>query len=186
MKRFSALFTCLLALGLFAASPSAVLAEKAKSMDVEVFMLTTDNASGLGKSVGFVTFTQSPEGIIIEPKLKGLPAGEHGFHIHTNPSLSPMEKDGKMVAGLGAGGHYDPTNTGKHLGPYENGHLGDLPALFVDDDGTTPVPGFAPRIKSLDEIKNRSLMIHFHGDNYSDAPKALGGGGARLAGGIIK
>ncbi len=187
MKRMHyGLFSCLLVLGLFVTFAPLAQAEKAKSMDVEVFLLTTENASGLDASVGIVTFTETPAGLLITPKLQGLPAGLHGFHIHTTPSLSPKEKDGKLVAGLGAGGHYDPTNTGKHLGPYENGHLGDLPALFVDDDGTTPVESIAPRIKSLDEIKNRSLMIHFHGDNYSDNPKPLGGGGARLAGGIIK
>ncbi len=188
MKRMTfGLFPLLLVLGLFVASVSPAHAEKAKSLDVEVFLLTTENASGLGASVGTVTFVESPYGLIIQPNLKGLPAGQHGFHIHVNPALHPMEKDGKKVAGLGAGGHYDPANTGKHLGPYDSqGHLGDLPVLFVEKDGSTPVASLAPRIKSLDEIKNRSLMIHFHGDNYSDTPKSLGGGGARLAGGIIK
>ena len=43
----------------------------------------------------------------------------------------------------------------------------------------------APRIK-LSEIKGRSLMIHAGGDNYSDDPKPLGGGGARVACGVIE
>ncbi len=185
MKRIvTVLCSLLLVLGMFT---SFALAAEGKSLEVEVFMLTTENASGLGKAVGTVTFTETPEGLIITPKLTGLPAGQHGFHIHENPSLGPVEKEGKLVAGLQAGGHYDPQKTGKHMGPYDaSGHLGDLPVLFVDQDGTTPVSSFAPRITSLETIKNRSLMIHFHGDNYSDTPKSLGGGGARLAGGIIK
>jgi Cu-Zn family superoxide dismutase len=42
-----------------------------------------------------------------------------------------------------------------------------------------------PRIKVAD-IKGRSLMIHEGGDNYSDQPKPLGGGGGRVACGIIR
>jgi len=38
----------------------------------------------------------------------------------------------------------------------------------------------------LNELKNHSLIIHTGGDNYSDVPTKLGGGGARIACGIIK
>ncbi len=186
MKRIFGLFSLLLVFGLVVSFASTAQAA-GKSMDVEVFELTTENPSGLGKSLGKVTFVETPDGLIIRPMLKGLPPGSHGFHIHENPDLGPVEKDGKLVAGLKAGGHYDPKMTKMHLGPYDDaGHLGDLPILFVAKDGTTPVASLAPRIKSLDMIKNRSLMIHVHGDNYSDKPKTLGGGGPRLAGGIIK
>jgi Cu-Zn family superoxide dismutase len=64
----------------------------------------------------------------------------------------------------------------KHEGPYGNGHLGDLPALYANGDGTATHPVLAPRIKIAD-LKGRSLIIHAGGDNYSDHPKALGGGG---------
>jgi len=43
----------------------------------------------------------------------------------------------------------------------------------------------SPRLKKLDEVKNRSLMIHVGGDNYADKPEPLGGGGARYACGVI-
>ena len=32
----------------------------------------------------------------------------------------------------------------------------------------------------------RALMIHANGDNYSDIPKKLGGGGARVACGVVQ
>ncbi|HDI6039899.1 TPA: superoxide dismutase family protein, partial [Escherichia coli] len=35
------------------------------------------------------------------------------------------------------------------------------------------------------EINGRSLMIHIGGDNHHDHPEPLGGGGARIACGII-
>ena len=50
----------------------------------------------------------------------------------------------------------------------------------------TSNPVLAPKLKSLKEVKNRSLMIHIGGDNHHDVPNALGGGGARVACGVIK
>jgi Cu-Zn family superoxide dismutase len=38
---------------------------------------------------------------------------------------------------------------------------------------------------TLKEVRGRSIMIHEGGDNYSDQPKPLGGGGARIACGVI-
>lgn len=37
-----------------------------------------------------------------------------------------------------------------------------------------------------DEIKDKALMVHVGGDNMSDQPKPLGGGGERYACGVIK
>jgi Cu-Zn family superoxide dismutase len=90
-----------------------------------------------------------------------------------------------MIAAAAAGGHFDPTDTGVHKGPYEDGHLGDLPALHVNADGIADVPVFAPRLERLDQIKGQALMIHAQGDNYSDQPEPLGGGGSRVACGVI-
>ena len=53
-------------------------------------------------------------------------------------------------------------------------------------DGTATQPVLAPRLKKLDEVKNHAIMIHAGGDNHSDHPTALGGGGARMACGVIR
>ncbi len=79
-----------------------------------------------------------------------------------------------------------PQNTGKHEGPEGAGHLGDLPALVVNNDGKATDAVIAPRLKSLDEVKDKALMVHVGGDNMSDQPKPLGGGGERYACGVIK
>jgi hypothetical protein len=39
---------------------------------------------------------------------------------------------------------------------------------------------------TLADVKGRSIMIHVGGDNYSDQPAPLGGGGARIACGVVK
>jgi Cu-Zn family superoxide dismutase len=37
----------------------------------------------------------------------------------------------------------------------------------------------------VDDLRGHALMIHEGGDNYSDQPKPLGGGGARIACGVV-
>src|SRR3569623_2027729 len=69
------------------------------------------NAHGIGPSVGQITVSQSRYGLVFTPDLKGLAPGLHGFHVHQNPDCGPKEKDGKMVAALAAGGHYEPEKT---------------------------------------------------------------------------
>lgn len=134
--------------------------------------------SGTGTPVGTVDIKQTPQGVLFIPHLHGLVPGVHGFHIHEKPSCDDMA--------MSAGGHYDPEQTGKHLGPYnDQGHKGDLPVLNVDKDGNATLPVLAPRLK-LSDVTNRALMIHEGGDNYSDEPQKLGGGGVRMFCGIIK
>jgi Cu-Zn family superoxide dismutase len=143
------------------------------------------NDQGIGKDIGTITISEGSAGLVFTPNLTDLTPGVHGFHVHQNPSCAPGTKEGKVVPGLAAGGHYDPANTGKHEGPKGKGHLGDLPSLFVGADGKATTAVTAPRLKMAD-LKGRSLMIHAGGDNYSDLPLALGGGGARVACGVIK
>lgn len=138
---------------------------------------------GSGVQIGEIHFSDSPRGLKIETDLKKLPAGPHGFHIHENASCAPAEKDGEFVAALAAGGHYNPLHAQNHGSPL-TGHLGDLPLLLVETNGTAKKTLIAPRLKVAD-IQGQAVVIHAGGDNYSDSPNALGGGGARIACGVI-
>ncbi len=142
--------------------------------------------TGQGKEIGTVTISQTAGGLQFKPDLRGLPAGEHGFHVHENGSCAPAEQDGKTAPAQAAGGHFDPTHSKHHMGPEGEGHLGDLPLLKADAKGDVTQSVTAQRLKTLDEIKGKALMVHVGGDNYSDKPKPLGGGGARFACGIIE
>ena len=146
--------------------------------------LSMVDEKGVGKPVGEVALTETAYGLVLSPSLVGLPPGLHGFHVHENPSCAPGEKDGHKVAALAAGGHLDPAGTGRHGLPWGDGHLGDLPPLFVDAKGNADHPVLAPRLK-LSDLKGRSLMVHAGGDNHADHPAPLGGGGERLACGVI-
>jgi Cu-Zn family superoxide dismutase len=155
----------------------------AANADVVVPMNVVDE-NGIGAPIGTVTISETPYGLVFTPSLEQLPPGLHGFHVHEKASCAPGEKDGKKVAALGAGPHYDPTASGKHGLPWGDGHLGDLPALYVDAQGKASYPVLAPRLKAAD-LKGRSLMVHAGGDNHADHPAPLGGGGARVACGVI-
>lgn len=148
---------------------------------VQVYQVTP---SGIGAAIGTVAFQQTSKGLLVIPALSKLSPGEHGFHIHENASCEAAIKDGKMGAAIAAGGHYNPENVAHHGTPL-NGHLGDLPALMVNDKGYATKPVLAPRLK-LADIQGRAIMVHAGGDNYSDSPKPLGGGGDRVACGVIK
>lgn len=144
------------------------------------------DAAGVGVQAGTVSIAESAHGLVFTPDLKGLPPGIHGFHVHEKPSCEAGESDGKTVPALAAGGHYDPQGTKKHGTPWGDGHLGDLPALYVDAEGAATQPVLAPRLKTLAEVSERALMIHAGGDNHSDHPAALGGGGGRIVCGVIR
>ena len=146
----------------------------AETMQITVYKIIQNTSSNV--ELGTITATDDPKGVLLTPDLNTLPPGIHGMHIHENPSCAD--------SGMAAGGHFDPQHTGKHLGPYNNqGHLGDLPALTVTADGRATLPVLAPRLKVAD-LKGHSLIIHAGGDNYSDTPP-MGGGGARIACGVI-
>ncbi len=133
----------------------------------------TDDAN---KSLGDIVFVDTSYGLLISPHLTGLPAGLHGFHLHQHADCGDV--------GMHAGDHFDPKNTNTHQGPYGEGHLGDLPILYVGSDGQANTPTLAPRLKTSD-LNGLAVMIHAGGDTYSDTPK-LGGGGARIGCGVLK
>ena len=137
--------------------------------------LTDEN--GQGKNIGDIKIDPVRCGVLITPTLHDLTPGIHGFHIHEHATCA-----NKAMA---AGGHLDPAKTEKHEGPYKKeGHLGDLPVLIVNEEGRATLPVLAPNL-TLSKLKNHALMIHEGGDNYADHPEKLGGGGARIACGVI-
>lgn len=148
----------------------------------EVMMKNLETGNAIGT---VMVSSHDDDGVVFTPKLSGLTPGVHGFHVHQNGDCSSAMKDGKKVLGGAAGGHFDPENTDKHRAPWsERGHEGDLPVLYVNEEGEATQPIFAPELE-LEDIEGRALMIHAGGDNYSDSPKKLGGGGKRVACGVI-
>jgi Cu-Zn family superoxide dismutase len=176
--------TCaVLAVALIAAALTGAGTANAESIFVSLREATTD---GPGKDIGRIKLEDSQYGLVIKPDLSGLRPGLHGLHVHKNPDCGPAGKEGEVVPGGAAGSHYDPEGTGRHAGPYGDGHLGDLPNLMVEHDGTVSIPVLAPRVKVAD-IRDRSLMSHAGADRYTGHMKHTHGkGGARMYCGVIR
>lgn len=159
----------------------------AEEVTVEMNAVSTD---GIGDAIGTIMFQDSDQGgVSIVADLKNLSPGPHGFHLHGNGSCEPAENDqGEMAAAQAAGGHWDPEGTGEHRGPNGRGHKGDLPVIqvLIDEDGAKPFKRveYAPHVTVAD-IHGLAVMIHQIGDNYQDEPKKDGGGGPRVACGVI-
>ena len=128
------------------------------------------------QKIGQITFKNKNNGLLILTDLKNLSPGKHGFHLHQHPSCKKQ--------GMAAGDHYDPHDTKRHLGPYHSGHKGDLPVLTANKQGESKQTLFAPHLHEK-ELLGHAIMIHAGGDNYADHPKPLGGGGKRIACGVV-
>ncbi len=150
------------------------------TVTVDLYKATVNDTKEL---LGKVTLKDSKKGLKLTVKAKGFSAGEHGFHVHENNTCAALEKDGKLIPALAAGGHLDPHKTGKHAGPKGEGHKGDLPLLKANSKGVIKQTVHT-KMLSLKDVKGRSLVIHEGGDNYTDTP-VLGGGGGRFACGTI-
>jgi len=104
--------------------------------------------------------------LLIKPNLKGLRPGSYAFHVHENANCESAIKDGEHVPGLGAGQHLWLSGTGHMTGMVFTSHLGNLPRLEADADGTATKPVVAARL-TLADVANRSLIIHASQEDYS-------------------
>ncbi len=166
-------------------SPSEKTGEKALIVEMK------STAPNNQEVVGTVRISQRATGVVIKPAMKGLEPGLHGFHLHEGDSCQSGRTEGGDTASPSrepakeAGAHWDPGLKGNHEGPWKHGHRGDLPNLYVNQDGEAVTPVYAPRMPSRD-FKNRALVVHAQRDNYSGEPDSSGGSGEAIACGILR
>src|SRR6185295_6312090 len=149
---------------LFVLGASVGAVRAADSLTVPMHLI---DAHGVGKSIGTVTISAADGGVKLAPALEGLPPGQHGFHMHENPSCDAADKEGKPSPGEAAGGHFDPAGTKAHKGPDGGGHKGDLPKLVADASGKVAATAVVKDL-TVQDMAGHALVIHEGGDNYSD------------------
>ena len=156
----------------------AVSAGAAKKDGVVVQLKT-----GAGQDAGTATFSPGKGGgVKLVLDLKNVSTGEHGVHIHQNPTCEGP--DFKT-----AGGHFNPD--GKQHG-FENPmgpHAGDLPKnISVSVDGTKTtlmLKGVSMGTGAANDIaaKGASIVVHEKADDMKTDPS--GNSGNRIACGVI-
>jgi Cu-Zn family superoxide dismutase len=136
-----------------------------------------------GMEVGSAKLTQLPDGVLIALSVKGLPAGEHAFHVHAVGKCEPPFTT--------AGGHFNPGSKKHGIMAAEGHHAGDMPNLHIPAGGELSVEVMNTSI-TLDKGKPNSvfgpngtaLVIHAGKDDYTSDP--AGNAGDRIACGVIQ
>ena len=142
-------------------------------LEVEVTVRLT-SSDGAGKVIGTLAVRNSEilvagrkdAALFLRPNLRGLRPGLYAFHVHEYPNCGPALKDGELVPGLGAGTHLWLSGIGEMSGTTFTSHLGDLPKLVVENDGTSSKTVVAARL-TLADVANRSFVIHASSDDNS-------------------
>ncbi|MEZ5860144.1 MAG: superoxide dismutase family protein [Geminicoccaceae bacterium] len=169
--------SAVLAAALLAPGGALLAAEEGRAV-----LRTTD-----GAEVGTVSLRPAGfGGLILTLQATGIPPGVHGFHLH---------ETGACDAATGfdsAGGHLNPTGHAhgwlSPMGP----HLGDLPNIFVPENGELTVEFFVPTVSlgpvadahSLTAGDGTAVMVHSGADDYTSDPG--GNAGKRFACGVIE
>ncbi|KAA0918518.1 superoxide dismutase family protein [Dietzia sp. ANT_WB102] len=164
----------------------------------EVFA-TAELKNPNGEARGTAEFAKADGGTLVTVNATGLTPGFHGLHIHgaglCEPDSANPTNPEERGAFLSAGGHLAGPN-GEASHPE---HAGDLPTLYVAEDGTARIVTLTDRLDRdllLDE-DGSALMVHEKSDNLANIPeryapagadedtKKAGDGGSRIACGVV-
>lgn len=134
-----------------------------------------------GRSVGQVTLTETPHGVLIHAVLAGVPGGTHAFHVHATGKCEPPFTS--------AGGHFNPGAMQHGIENEKGMHAGDMPNVQVGADGSLTFDVLNPQVtlkagaNSLFKDGGTAIVLHGGADDYKSDP--AGNAGPRIACGVV-
>ena len=158
-----------------------------------------DLVSPDGEPQGTVELAEVEGGTLVTVEAMNLTPGFHGLHVHATGLCEPDSENpsdpGERGAFLSAGGHLK----GDDDQAVHPEHAGDLPPLYVADDGTGKIVTFTDRLDrdQLLDDDGSAVMIHENSDNLANIPERYatdgpdedtqnaGDGGSRIACGVV-
>lgn len=167
--------------GAFALVATQAFAQQAGQTDQTAKASFADQS---GKPLGTAQLSQTEKGVLIDLDLKGLPPGQHGFHIHQTGKCDGAAKFTSAGGHFGVSGQEHGYHSGK--GP----HAGDLPNLIVPESGDLKQQIFTPGVtldsgeNSLFDADGSAIVIHAKADDYRSQP--AGDSGDRIACAVIE
>ena len=179
-KRF-ALASAAVAAGLTAAAGAAWAQQTA--MPQQGPAATGEIINAQGEVIGTVDANQLAYGLQVVAAAEDMPAGVHAFHIHETGACDPA------TGFESAGGHFNPTGMSHGFQDPQGPHAGDLPNVYVGEDGLLAVEFVTARMSLSDgeaaivDDDGAALVIHEGADDYVTDP--AGAAGSRIACAVI-
>ena len=140
----------------------------------DVPVSTANLMSSSGAVLGTVRVFSEPTGVMLRIDATGVPAGQHGVHVHATGRCDPP-------GFTSAGPHWNPTER-KHGHRNPAGfHMGDLGNLGVGADGRLVAGLLVPQatIDALRDADGAALVLHAKADDEVTDPS--GNSGDRIA-----
>jgi Cu-Zn family superoxide dismutase len=163
------------------AAASTILVCMALPVAAQTATAALKNANG--GDVGTAEMTQTPAGVLIKLSVKGLPPGDHAFHVHAVGKCEPPFES--------AGPHFNPANKKHGLMATDGPHAGDMPNLHIPAGGELVVEVLNNSVtlekgkpNSVFDTDGSTLMIHAGVDDYKTDP--AGNAGGRISCGVIQ
>jgi len=135
-----------------------------------------------GAPAGTVLVLAAGDELTINLVALGLPSGTHGVHLHMVGSC-------EAPAFASAGGHLNPHGMQHGTSNPAGSHLGDLPNLVIDSQGSGTLSAKLHETRTAAEAElfdgdGTALVVHADPDDYKTDPS--GKSGTRIACAVLK
>lgn len=132
-----------------------------------------------GEPAGTAIASEAVGGVRIVLNVQGLPAGEHGVHVHMTGACEPPTF-------ASAGGHWNPAMRQHGIENPDGQHAGDMPNLTVAEDGTGKLEYqlVGATFAGLLDADGSAFVVHADPDDQTTDPS--GNSGDRIACGVFR